>query len=475
MRSITLKLTLTFLAVSLAGVALVAIIIWSTTSMAFNQFLLERGQSDFAAAASAYYQENGSWDGVTEALTQQGLISAFQSGNNPGNTTSNTPGGPPGSSNAAPPLPFALADQNGIVVVRGGPFNIGDVVPASKLSGGTAVTVNGQQVGTVIPTGNPPQPDPSGDRYLAQTNQALLIAALGAAGLALLLGIFLARSVTRPVRDLTAAAHAMAEGQLGQQLPVRSRDELGQLTTAFNRMSADLQRANELRRQMTADIAHDLRTPLAVITGYLEGLRDGVLKPTPQRYEVLFNEAHHLQRLVEDLRTLSLADAGELAIYRTPEAPADLLERLAQAFQQQAEQQKVSLKLAVEPGLPNVNVDPERIEQVLANLVSNALRFTPQGGEIWLIGRQEAGAVALEVQDNGAGIDPEALPHVFERFYRGDDARQGDSSGLGLAIAKSVIELHGGSLTVKSAGAGQGSIFTIRFPVASAAVAETGA
>jgi signal transduction histidine kinase len=438
-------------------VALVAIIIWSTTSTAFNAFLLERGQNDFVNAAATYYQENGSWVGVTEALIQQGLIST--------NTGSNSGGGPPpNTNNAAPPLPFALADRNGIVVVRGGPFNIGDTVPASILSHGAAVTLNGQQVGTVLATGGPPRSDPSSARYLAQTNQAMLIAGLVAAALALLLGIVLARSVTRPVRDLTAAAHAMAEGQLGQQLPVRSRDELGQLTAAFNRMSADLQRSNELRRQMTADIAHDLRTPLAVITGYLEGLRDGVLKPTPQRYEVLFNESRHLQRLVEDLRTLSLADAGELAILRVPESPADLLERLAQAFQQQADQQKVSLTLKVEAGLPNINVDPERIEQVLANLVSNALRYTPEGGEIWLIGRQEAGAVVLEVQDNGAGIDPEALPHVFERFYRADESRQDDGSGLGLAIARSVIELHGGSLTAKSAGPGQGSIFIIRFP-----------
>jgi signal transduction histidine kinase len=214
---------------------------------------------------------------------------------------------------------------------------------------------------------------------------------------------------------------------------------------------------------MTADIAHDLRTPLAVITGYLEGLRDGVLKPTPQRYEVLFNESHHLQRLVEDLRTLSLADAGELTMNRAPEAPADLLERLAQAFQQRADQQKVSLKLQVEDDLPEINVDPERIEQVLGNLVSNALRYTPEGGEIKLISRREANGVALEVADNGAGIDPETLPHIFERFYRGDESRQDEGSGLGLAISKSVVELHGGSLTAKSE-AGRGSTFTILMP-----------
>ena len=464
MRSLTLKLTLTFLAVSLAGVALVALIIGFTTSTAFNQFLLERGQSDFATAAAAYYQQNGSWDGVAEALAQQGLAVVNSVDNNPGANQGNNPGGPRnGNTNGGPPALFALADQKGVVVVRGGPYNIGDTVPSAVLSQGAAVTVNGQQVGTVLSTGGAPRPDPSSTRFLSQADQALLIAGLVAAALALGLGIILARSVTRPVRDLTAAAHAMAEGQLGQQLPVRSRDEIGQLTAAFNRMSADLQHSNELRRQMTADIAHDLRTPLAVITGYLEGLRDGVLKPTPQRYEVLFNESHHLQRLVEDLRTLSLADSGELAIHPVPEAPADLLKRLAQAFQGQADSQKVTLALQVEDGLPSIEVDPERIEQVLANLVSNALRYTPAGGEIRLVGRREPSAVVMEVQDTGAGIDPSALPHIFERFYRADESRQDDGSGLGLAIAKSVVELHGASLTAQSPGPGKGSTFTILF------------
>jgi signal transduction histidine kinase len=463
MRSITLKLTLTFLAVSLVGVALVAAIIWGTTSMAFNQFLLDRGNSDFVAAVTAFYTQNGSWEGVNDALIQQRVLPpSYQQ---PG--ASNPAFPQTGGQNSGPPLPFALVDQTGLVITHAGPYQTGDTVSADRIAQGTAITVNGVQVGTVLATGSPPTRDPSSERYLAQTNQALLIAALGAAGLALLLGIFLARTVTRPMRDLTAAAHAMASGQLGQQVPVRSRDELGELTATFNRMSADLERSNQIRRQMTADIAHDLRTPLAVITGYLEGLRDGVLKPTPQRYEVLFSEARHLQRLVEDLRTLSLAEAGELKINRQPESPADLLERLAQAFQQKAEQQQVSLQLQFEPGLPEVQVDPERIEQVLGNLVSNALRYTPAGGEIRLSGSRQDGGVLLEVSDNGAGIAPDVLAHIFERFYRGDDARaqQGEETGLGLAIARSIVELHGGRIAASSPGLGLGTTLSIYLPV----------
>jgi two-component system sensor histidine kinase BaeS len=460
MRSITLKLTLTFLAVSLAGVALVAAITWGTTSAAFNQFLLDRAKSDYLAAATAYFQANGSWEGVSSALTSGGQQATFQPDNNA------PPSAQQGGANQGPPPPFALADTNGVVVARGGPFHLGDVVPATVLSQGEAVTVNGQRVGTILATGMPPNRDPSSNLYVARTNTALLIAALGAALMALALGIILARSVTRPVLELTAAAHAMAGGQLGQKVEVRSKDELGQLSETFNKMSTDLEHANQLRRQMTADIAHDLRTPLTVITGYLEGLRDGVLKPTPERYEVLFNEARHLQRLVEDLRTLSLADAGELVINRQAVHPAELLERLAQAFQHRADRQKVSLKLQVEAGLPDIQVDPERIEQVLGNLVSNALRYTPEGGEIQFQAHRSDGGVELAVQDNGSGMAPDVLQHIFERFYRGDDSRaqQGEETGLGLAIARSIVELHGGRISAASEGLGKGTCLSIFIP-----------
>jgi signal transduction histidine kinase len=220
---------------------------------------------------------------------------------------------------------------------------------------------------------------------------------------------------------------------------------------------------------MTADIAYDLRTPLTVISGYLESLRDGVLKPTHERFDAMYKEAQHLQRLVEDLRTLSLADAGELSLQLEATPPRSLLERLAATFQHQAEQRQVTLQVEVEPELPAVNVDPERMAQVLGNLISNALRYTPEGGQITLSAQRQASAVALQVQDNGAGITPEALPHIFERFYRGDTARhdcgQSDDgeSGLGLAIARSIVELHGGTITADSAP-GKGTKIAIVLP-----------
>jgi signal transduction histidine kinase len=231
-------------------------------------------------------------------------------------------------------------------------------------------------------------------------------------------------------------------------------------------MSSDLARATGLRQRMTADIAHDLRTPLTVMAGYLEALRDGVLSPSPQRFETMHQEAQHLSRLVEDLRTLSLADAGELTLNREPVSPGSLLEQVAAVYQHQAKQHGIELKVDAAPTLPEVYVDPDRMAQVLGNLVSNALRYTPAGGQISLGAAQDAGHVLLTVQDTGAGIAADDLPHVFDRFYRGDQARAGDGgeSGLGLTIARSLIQLHGGTITVQSSP-GKGTTCAIALPV----------
>jgi two-component system sensor histidine kinase BaeS len=281
--------------------------------------------------------------------------------------------------------------------------------------------------------------------------------------IALILGILLARTLTRPVNELTSATRAMARGDLEQQVPVRSQDELGELAISFNQMSSDLARANQSRRQMTADIAHDLRTPLTVIGGYAESMRDGVLKPTPERFDAIHTEVQHLQRLVEDLRTLSQADAKELSLNREPVAPAVLLERMAQSYRPLAAKQEISLKTKTEPGLPDLLADPDRLAQVFGNLISNSLRHTPQGGEIVLFAHGEDKDIVLGVQDSGSGIAPELLPHIFERFRRGDPSRQDGGSGLGLAIAKAIVELHGGTISAEN-NAGKGTTIIIKFP-----------
>jgi signal transduction histidine kinase len=255
----------------------------------------------------------------------------------------------------------------------------------------------------------------------------------------------------------------IAQGELGHQVPVRRKDELGELAASFNQMSADLERSTELRRQMTADIAHELRTPLSLILGYTEALSDGKLEGTPETFDIVHDEAQHLNRLVDDLRTLSLADAGELSLNRRPVCPQTLLQRVATAYAAQARAKDVSLCVEAESDVADVDVDPDRMAQVLGNLVSNAMRHTPAGGGIALSAEELRDAVALTVSDSGVGIAPEHLPHIFDRFYRGDESRyqENGESGLGLAIAKSIVEAHGGKISVASAP-GSGTTVTVQ-------------
>jgi signal transduction histidine kinase len=459
--SITAKLILAFLAVSVTVVGLASGITYWLTVREFKQLVFNQSRDQFVSDVGLYYQMNGNWEGVLDYVNLR--------------NTSPQPGGPgPGPSqplvsptvgqNQAASITFLLVDSNGKVLVPAGQYKVGELVPSTKLAQGTAVDVSGKQVGTVLVIGNPPPLGGLELQYLNRTNQALLYAALGAALVALGLGTILARTLTHPLRDLTAAIRAMAKGDLKQHVQVTSRDELGELATAFNQMSADLDRLNLARRQMTANIAHDLRSPLTVIGGYVESMRDGVLKPTPERLDTIHAEVMHLQRLVEDLRTLSQADAGELRLNREPLAPLTLLERMAKSYTQLAAQKKVALEVQAQPNLPEIRLDPDRMAQVFGNLISNSLRYTPEGGQILLTAGQEKEALAFCVQDNGQGISAEALPYIFDRFYRADPARsQSSESGLGLAIARSIVEAHGGSISAESEE-GKGTKIRMVFP-----------
>lgn len=454
MRSLALKLTLAFLAVGLAGIALVALLAGRVTAQEFGQFVATENQQALAAQLAAYYRTNGSWAGVESLLHGEMMGGGGMMGGGPGMLGA---GG------------FILVDASGRVVAAAGNA-AGLEVDSADLSLGVPIVVGGQRVGTLLSrhgaSGMMEQMmTPAADEFLSRVNRTLWLGALGAAVVALLLGILLARTLTRPLHELTAATQAVAAGDLGRQVQVRSRDELGTLAASFNRMSADLSRARDARRQMTADIAHELRTPLSVILGHAEALEDGVLPAAPETFHLIHDEAQRLNRLVDDLRTLSLAEAGELALVRRAAAPGELLERAAAAFGPRARQKDVALETEIAPGLPAVSADPDRLAQVLGNLLDNALRYTPEGGRITLVAAPAPGGVRLTVRDTGPGVAPEDLPHVFDRFYRGDKARghAEGGSGLGLAIAKSLVEAHGGRITA-SGERGRGTEFVIDLP-----------
>jgi two-component system sensor histidine kinase BaeS len=450
-RSLTLKLILAFLVVSLVGTALVAVLaVWRTNAQ-FSRFVADQLQDDLVDQLALYYESAGDWRGVSEAFPN--------AGRGPG--SGRRPGGP-GPPNQG--IPILLLDDAGRVVIPGLGYERGDVVAPAEWARGAPIEVDGQEVGRLLVATDTVRRGLAGAEllFLTRVNRAVIFASLGATVVALLLAVLLAQTLTRPLRELTAATRAVAKGDLAQKVPVRSEDELGQLAASFNLMNTELAHAQDLRHQMTADIAHELGTPLSLILGHSEALSEGVLPPETETFHVIHDEARRLSGLVDDLRTLSLAEARELPLTRRPTSPMALLERTVAAHAPRSKRRNISLQLDAAEGLPDVNVDPDRMAQVLDNLLGNAFRYTPAGGEIRLSASSGPSGVRLAVQDSGPGIPAVELPYVFERFYRGDKSRQRHEggSGLGLAIARSIVEAHDGRIWAESEP-GQGATFII--------------
>lgn len=296
-----------------------------------------------------------------------------------------------------------------------------------------------------------------------------LTVAIGAASAtAAALSWLLTTRIVRPMRTLAAASRRVAQGSYGERVNVGSSDELGALAAAFNEMAEALESAEHRRRELLSDVAHELRTPVATITGYVEGLRDGVVAPETRTWELLVGETGRLGRLVEDLRTVSRAEERQLDLRPTRSHPGKLLQAAADLATAAYAEKGVELRVRPADRLPQIEVDPDRIAEVLANLLSNALRHTPAGGTVELsASRAGPDAVELTVADNGEGITADALPRVFERFYRADSARSRDrgGSGIGLTIARAIVEAHGGTLSATSDGSGKGARFVCTLPI----------
>ena len=277
-----------------------------------------------------------------------------------------------------------------------------------------------------------------------------------------------------PLADLIAAADAVAAGDLSARVPVNGRGELARVAGSFNHMTAELERADRQRRNLTADVAHELRTPLHVIQGNLEGILDGVYEPSEDHINATLGETRTLARLVEDLRTLSLAEAGQLPLAHEEVDIAELLADVETSFSGQAEKAGITLAVKADPAGRDLLVwgDAGRLDQVLSNVLANAFRYTPAGGAVTLSAepippdREHSSGVRITVEDTGEGIPPADLPFIFDRFWRGDPARthtKGAGSGLGLAITRQLVQAHGGRIDVQSQ-VGQGTTFTIDLP-----------
>lgn len=324
------------------------------------------------------------------------------------------------------------------------------------------VTVDGEQRGTLIvrlPEGSVPVAD---QQFRSAINQLLLAGGIGVAVVAALVGLLFARRVTRPVTELTAAAHDLRSGNRARRASVTGRDEVAELGQAFNDLAEAAERQEALRQSFAADVAHELRTPLAILRGQLEAVQDGVVEPSPALIASLHGETLRLGRLVADLETLTSAEAVSFILERTPVDLADVVATVLAALDHRLAEAALQPEARLGPAV--VHGDRTRLAQVVTNLLTNAVKFVPPGGRVTVHTERRGEVVVMTVRDDGPGIPEAELPHVFDRYFRGSRARA-SGSGIGLAVVAALVQAHGGTVEAGNAAEG-GAIFTVRLPAA---------
>lgn len=370
-----------------------------------------------------------------------------------------------------------LVTREGVAQLASDPNNIGKTFPI-PLDNTPQILYQGNLLYVVVtpPTqttqANSESKFSVNDAYnsiIGSINQSFLLAASIALLLAAVLSIGLSRRILQPVEALTAAARQMESGDLNQRVPIKSNDEIGELASAFNAMANSLERTEQLRRHMVSDVAHELRTPLANVRGYLEAMIDGVLSPTPEVIRSLHEEAMLLNRLIDDLQDLALIEAGQLKLERRLISMDELIAAAIAATRPRALEKGLSLDADSASSLPLVKADPARIGQVLRNLISNAIRHTSTGGMVVVTASAGNDQLRVSVRDTGEGVAPDHLPYIFERFYRADPSRtratdKESGSGLGLTIVKQLVEAHGGNVQAQSE-VGKGTAMTFTLPL----------
>ncbi len=317
-----------------------------------------------------------------------------------------------------------------------------------------------------------PGPDMMIDLYRSfrnSFNEALAYAVLAATVAAVAVGLFFSRRVIAPLRSIMSASQRIADGHYDERVRVSGEDEIAELAGRFNQMAEKLEQVESMRRRLIGDVSHELRTPLTAIKGSMEGLMDGILPAGDETYQQIYQEAGRLARLVDDLQELSRVEAGAYQLKPEPADLPGLIDLLTRRLAPRFEAQRVKLELNLPADLPRVLADEDRLVQVLTNLIANALQYTPSGGTVQLSASILDGEMQVSVRDTGIGIPPEHLAHIFDRFYRVDKSRSrlaGGGSGVGLTIAKYLVEAHGGKIRAESEGEGKGSAFIFTLPVA---------
>ncbi len=457
--SLRFRLLISFLAVILITVGTVSFFVarssWDQIR-AYEEQTNNTRETRAASLISSYYTTNGDWDGIQDLVTTLAAMEQRR---------------------------IIITDANNIVIADSENSLLGKVYHQEE----KGIQLYKRMFGMPPMLGQQGQNNPANlvatlyvspltstvTGLIRSINIFLLWGALLAVIIALIITFFISRRITSPIQALTNSARRLGKGDFSQRVTIKSKDEVGELAQTFNLMAGNLEHTEKLRSNMVADVAHELRTPLSNVSGYLEAIRDEVVKPDKATIASLSEEVALLTRLVEDLQELTLADAGELKMVRQPEDIAQLIAQSVTVIQPKIDSKGLTISTDVQDKLPPINIDYYRIGQVLRNLLENAYKHTASGGKIAVIAHQENKLVKISVTDTGEGIPPEDLPNMFERFYRVDKsrARAGGGSGLGLTIVKRLVEAHGGSVAVESK-LGKGSTLTFTLPLDQTEVAE---
>ncbi|KAA3644068.1 MAG: HAMP domain-containing protein [Chloroflexi bacterium] len=492
MRSLWVKLIGAFGLVILVGIGVVVVLASQATRGQFELYVTQTGQQwadRLAPILSNYYAQTGSWEGA-EAILQQ--PTAYTAPSVPGLSGGDdcmdgeSGGGMMGDmwdmmgSNwenndwcqddqwmmgiwTSAGNRLVLVNEDRVIEADTAGILEGTQLEADDIARGTAITSQGERVGTIIVTPFNTPSTPAGN-FLGSVSRSVLWAGIAAGIVALVLGSLLFFQITRPLRSLSAAAQSIAKGDLSKRAWIGNHDEVGQVARSFNQMADKLQNYEAERQNMTADIAHELRTPLSVIQGNLEAMLDNVLPASAKELALLHQETILLNRLISDLRTLSLADAGQLNLRKHPVNLAELIDQAIERLQLRVHEKGINLRTDISADLLPVQADPERLSQVLTNLVDNALRYTYDGTQVVIAAGNTTEGIQVSVTDDGPGIPEEELPNLFDRFWRAEKSRNRmtGGSGLGLAIVKQLVTAHGGSVWAENLpGAGIQFNFTV--------------
>lgn len=460
------KLFLTFALIIVVALGSAGWLINRSAESAYYTYLngfQQRQLQVVADQVAIRYAENRSWAGIQQWLDQTNLLSSTMPGMGAGRMGRGMGMGQNQQGAFRAGTLIVVDAESGVPLASNAPK-----VDQNALAAGIPIVQRGEVVAILVARLSLPTIGPAEAALLSHMNQAILLSALGAGAVALLVGVPLILSILRPLRQLETAVTSIAQGDLAAQVHVSSTDEIGQLARRFNQMATSLRDQEELRQRLVGDIAHELRTPLSVIQGNLQAMLDGVYPLEQSEIETIFGETRLLARLINDLHELTQVEAGRLPLTRQHIDVSAVLISIAGIFTQAVTAKQITFVVDNQAQGAQVNADPERLQQILHNLLGNALRHTPQQGTI-LLGTALVpnGDVHFRVKDSGPGISPADLPHVFDRFYRAESSRARDiatnGAGLGLAIVKALVEAHGGQAGVTS-DAREGAEFWFTLP-----------